>query len=462
VLLGAAAFAAALLVALLGLNAGADEPPGTPGSGTVELQLLGLSDLHGHLEPPAPGIGGVAWLGAWLDRLAESHPGRTIRVHSGDMVGASPLISSHFDHEPTIQAVNRMAFDVGTLGNHEFDRGGADALRMVNEATYPYISANVVDAETGEPVLPPYRVIERAGVKVGFIGVTTTASPYFLLDSAKRPYRWLDLSESVNRWVPVLRRQGVETIVVLAHAGAFQHGPKAIGEIVDEAPQIDDAVDVIIAGHTHSRLDLDVDGKLVVGALAYGTAVGQVRMTIDRATGDVTAKSAEVIPTRHQGIAPDPDLAAIVARYAKRVAPLADRVVGDAVHPLDTRAVDQVAADAQRAFAGADICLLNPGNTRSDLDAGPITYSEAAEIEAYEHPVLRLSMSGSDLLAAMAEQPGLVVSGRRDLDPNATYTVAANGIVAERPPFDRSSDREVLGTDLQALVAWLERARPRP
>jgi 5'-nucleotidase len=111
---GAAAFAAALLVALLGLNAGADQPTATKRGNTVELQLLGVNDFHGHLEPPEPGVGGAAWLGAWLNRAATSHPDRTIRVHAGDMVGASPLISSHFDDEPTIDATNQMGFDVGS------------------------------------------------------------------------------------------------------------------------------------------------------------------------------------------------------------------------------------------------------------------------------------------------------------------------------------------------------------
>src|SRR5215217_2495939 len=169
---GAAAFAAALLVALLGLNAGADQP-GEP-SGTVELQLLGVNDFHGHLEPPEPDLGGAAWLGAWLDRAATSNPERTIRVHAGDMVGASPLISSHFEDEPTIEAINRMGFDVGTLGNHEFDEGGAEMLRLVHRAHYPYIAANTVDRDTGEPILPPYQVVERGGVKVVFNGATTT------------------------------------------------------------------------------------------------------------------------------------------------------------------------------------------------------------------------------------------------------------------------------------------------
>jgi 5'-nucleotidase len=453
---GAAAFVAALLVALLGLNAGAEPPEPPPPSGFVELQLLGVNDFHGHLQPPQAGLGGAAWLGAWLNRAAASHPERTIRVHAGDMVGASPLISSHFKDEPTIEATNRMGFEVGTLGNHEFDEGGPEALRLVGRARYPYIAANTVTRDTGELILPPYRIVERSGVKVGFIGVTTEDTPYFLLSEFARQYRWTDISDAVNRWVPELQRQGVEAIVVLAHAGAFQQGAAAAGEIVDEASEMSDAVDVVVAGHTHSKLDVEVDGKLVVQALSYGVAFDQVRITVDRRTGDVVSKSALVVPTRHDGVSPDPGLAALVRRYARRVAPLGERVVGSTGRALDHEAVDRLAVDAQRAFAGADLAVLNPGNTRADLDAGPVTYAEAFEVHAYEHPVWRFRLSGAELAAALAEQPGLLVSGTTDFQSDAVYTVAANGIVAEREPFARGTDRQVVGTDLEALVAWLE------
>jgi 5'-nucleotidase len=461
---GAAAFAAALLVALLGLNAGAEQPAGTEEKRErfVDLQLLGMNDLHGHLEPPEPGLGGVAWLGAWLDRAAESHPGRTIRVHAGDMVGASPLISSHFHDEPTIEATNQMELDVGTLGNHEFDEGGAEALRLVRQARYPYIAANTVTREGGELILPPYEIVERDGVKVGFIGVTTIDTPHFLLSEFARQYRWLDLSDSVNRWVPELRSQGVEAIVVLAHAGGFHHGPDAaVGEVVDEAHEMDDAVDAIVAGHTHSRLNLEVDGKLVIEAFSYGVAFDRVHLRIDRRSGDVVEAVGRVLPTGHAGIEPDQELAELVDTYADRVAPLADRVVGHLPHDLDKPALDQTAADAQRAFAGADLGIMNPGNTRRPgLEAGAVTYAEAFEVHAYEHPVWRLRMRGADLMAAMAGQPKLLVSGPRELAPDAVYTVAANGIVAERAAFASAVERELVGTDLEALVAWLGQEWP--
>ena len=456
---GAAAFAAALLVALLGLNAGADQPSSTGRTGTVELQLLWVNDFHGHLEPPEPDVGGAAWLGAWLNRAASTHPEHTIRVHAGDMVGASPLISSHWHDEPTIEATNLMGFDVGTLGNHEFDEGGAEALRLAQLARYPYVGANTVTRDGGDLILPPYKVVERDGVKVGFIGVTTTDTPYFLLSEYARQFRWTDLSDAVNRYVPELQHQGVQAIVVLAHAGAFQEGDNAAGEVVDEARQMDPAVDVVVAGHTHSRLNLDVGGKLVVEALSYGVAFDRVKITVDRATDDVVQKSAVIAPTPHAGIKPDPELLSLVESYRKRVAPLANRVVGYAAHELDNEAVDRIAVDAQRAFAGADIAFLNPGNTRSDIDAGPITYSDAFEVQAYEHPVWRMHMEGSDLIELEADQPGLLVSRPSELRPDVVYTVAVNGIVAGRPPFDHGTDREKVGTDLQALVAWLQRHR---
>ena len=130
---GAAAFVAAILVALLGLYANADTPsslsrPGTTGD-RVKIRLLGVNDFHGHLEAPRAGVGGAAWLMAHLQKATV--PGRTIRVHAGDMVGASPLISSWFHDEPMMLAGNMFRFDVGTLGNHEFDEGGDELIRLL-------------------------------------------------------------------------------------------------------------------------------------------------------------------------------------------------------------------------------------------------------------------------------------------------------------------------------------------
>jgi 2',3'-cyclic-nucleotide 2'-phosphodiesterase (5'-nucleotidase family) len=171
-----------------------------------------------------------------------------------------------------------------------------------------------------------------------------------------------------------------------------------------------------------------------------------------------------VVPTKHAGIQPDPDLAALVDGYKRRVAPLASRVVGYASRDLDNAAVDRIAVHAQRAFAGADVAFLDSGNTRSDVEAGPITYADAFEVQAYEHPVWRLYLRGSDVLSVIRDQPNLLVSGppAEQIQPDATYTVAANGILLKRAPFDNPIEREQVGTDLQALVTYLARGSAAP
>jgi 5'-nucleotidase len=462
---GAAAFAAALFVALLGFNAGAEEPPPAdpPDDGPVELQLLGVNDFHGHLEPPELGLGGAAWLGAHLNQAARSHPDRTIRVHAGDMIGASPLISSHFQDEPTIEATNMMDFDVGAVGNHEFDEGGDELMRVLRGSRYQWLAANTVDPETGATFLPPYKVIERGGVRVGFIGVTTDDTPTWLLPEFKRDYRFLDISDTVNRWVPELRARGVEAIVVLAHSGAFQKGQSAAGEIADETAQMDDAVDVVVAGHTHSQLNFTVDGKLVVESFAYGTGYDRVKISVDRVTGDVIEKSAELATTTHAGTAPDPELASLVAEYASRVAPLGERVVGELDEELDSDELGELVADAQRAFAGADVAFVNGGDTRQPgMDAGEVSYEEAFLVHVYEHPVVRMTMRGSDVLAVWRSRGpvDLYESGLDAVRRDRTYTVAVNAVLAvgrRFGAFARGRDAERIGTDLEALVAWLGR-----
>jgi 5'-nucleotidase len=482
---GAAAFTAAILVALVGLYANAESPPPAESAkpeGRVKIRLLGVNDFHGHLEAPRPGVGGAAWLKAHLD--AATVPGRTIRVHAGDMIGATPLVSSWFHDEPSMLTANMLGFDVGTLGNHEFDEGGDELIRMLQGgrrtspgaykrdadgklvntsapeypgASYPYIAANSVDRE-GELDLPPYAVVERAGVRIGFIGVTTESTPKFLLRRHAERFRFTDVSDAVNRWVPVLRRRGVEAIVVLAHAGGptqdESDAPDFVGEIIEEAREMSSAVDAVIAGHSHSQLDIrvpNVDGngdKLIVEALSYGIAYDLVDLTIDRRTGDVVAKTGRIPGTPHD-VAGDERMAALVEGYRRRVAPLATKVLGSTDSAL-TRAggeLGRLAADAQREFAGTDAAVVNGGALRADIDSGPITYGEVADALAYDHPVMRVELRGRDL-EAFAAGSGFF-SGPERLEPERVYTVAASEMLL---PHGRP-----VGTEVEALAWYLER-----
>jgi 5'-nucleotidase len=302
--------------------------------------------------------------------------------------------------------------------------------------------------------------------------VTTPTAPRYLLPRFAGDLRFGDMSDAVNRQVPELRRRGVEAIVVLAHSGAPSQqgdGAKAHGQVVDEVRQRSDAVDVVGAGHSHTRIDLRIpnqadDGdKLVVESLSYGTAFDQVDMTLDRATGDVVSKRARIPRTWHAGLRPDPAVERILAGYRERLRPLAERVVGRAAGTLSASdGLGRLAAEAQRAFAKADVALVDAGSFRARIDAGPITYAELFETQAYDHPLVRMQLTGRELAGVLGSEEGrgLFRAGRTDLDPDTSYSVVANVLLTDAGPFrvlrEAAARGRELGSQVEALAAYVE------
>jgi 5'-nucleotidase len=498
---------------------GHHHPPKPPR--TVDLQVLGVNDLHGNLEPTAVSgqpAGGVAFLGSYLAAAKAQDPKGTIIAHAGDTVGASPLISSWFHDEPTIEATNLMDFDVGTLGNHEFDEGGTEMLRLIRGghrddgkqfkdgvdtsdpdfpgADYPYVSANVTYADSGKYVLPPFTIVKREGIPVGIIGVTTTETPSIVVPDAVAPFTFGDISDAVDKQVAVLHRRGVHTIVVLAHAGGFQDpGKDPAGEILDETRQMDPDVDLVVAGHTHSFLNTKVNNALVVQAYKYGTAFDKVTLTVDRRTRDVTASSADVVTTYDAGIIPAPALADLVQTFKDRIAPVASRVVGTSAGPATRDAtaagessLGDLIADAQAHGTGAPIALMNPGGIRADLKAGQLTFADLFAVQPFDNGMVSMQLTGAQIKAILEQQfqdagdKILQVSGIKEsydrtraagdritsltladgtaIDPAATYAVAENSFLATGGDgftvFKDGTGVTSFGTDVDAFEQYVE------
>lgn len=499
--------------------------------GTTNIQLLGVNDFHGNLEPPRTidgrSVGGAAYLDAYLDKYEAENPKRTIRVHAGDMVGASPLISSYFHDEPSVYSMNNMDFDVGTLGNHEFDEGGEEMLRLINGGQrsdgqqfktgvdgepvntsapdflgtdFPYIAANTVYKDSGKTVLPPYQIVKKNGVNVGFIGVTTLDTPNIVVPDAVAPFDYLDISETVDKYVKELRKKKVETIVVLAHAGGNQtSATEATGEILTETEQMSDAVDVVVAGHSHSELNLKVGNKLVVEAFSRGTAFDEVDMKVSRETKDVVSASADIVTTYNDAVTPDAETAALVAEYKEKITPISERVVGTAAEDVtrDANAAGESAlgnliADAQRDFAGADFAFMNPGGIRANIESGPVTFGELFTVQPFDNQVVRMELTGDEIYNLLEQQfqmdnngnprtrilqvsglefsydsqrpdgelvTGVTLPNGSPIDRNATYTIAANSFIATGGDgfsvFTQGRNPQTIGGDLDALEEYI-------
>jgi 5'-nucleotidase len=453
----------------------------------IRVQLLAINDFHGALETvPRPGdgrpIGGAAVMAAYLDarEAAATADGATsLRVGAGDLIGASPLVSGLLRDEPTIQALGQMRLRYSSVGNHEFDKGVAELRRLqaggcapakssglyasTNDpaaldpatgcfrgAAFQYLAANVLDSASGEPLFPPYAVERVGGVPIGFIGVVLRETPSIVVPSGVAGVRFLDEATTINRYAAELQQQGVRAIVVLIHQGGqgTRDGGPIRGEIVPIVEALDPTVSVVLSGHTHQFYQGTIARRLVTQAGSYSQGFADVRLTLDRATGEVTAKRAEIVDTladEPPGNAPDSALASLVARAAAQTAPLASRPIGTAVASV-TRAqsaagespLGDLVADAQRAALDTAVAFMNPGGLRTDLRAGPITYADIFAVQPFGNSLVRMTLSGAQVVRLLEQQW---------LDQPQPRVLQVSGITyawhPERPPGQRVDPTDV-------------------
>jgi 5'-nucleotidase len=501
--------ASLLLATSLGMGVATAKP-----SGTVDVQILSVNDFHGNLEPPAGSsgrigtvnAGGVEYLATHIANLRATNP-NTVVVSAGDMIGASPLLSALFHDEPTIEAFNQIGLDYNAVGNHEFDEGEAELLRMQNGGCHPvdgcidgddflgasftYLSANVVRKDNGKTLFQPYKVRSFAGAKVAFIGMTLEGTPSIVTPSGIANLEFKDEVETVNALVPELKAKGIETIVVLVHEGGFPSGgynecPGISGPIVDIANGFDDAVDVVISGHTHQAYNCVIDGKVVTSAASFGRIVTDIDMRIDRATGEVVSVSANNnIATRD--VTKDAGQTALIAKYNAIAAPLANRVIGSITAAItrtnnaagesalgDVIADGQLYATTDPALGGAVVAFMNPGGIRADLTYpsspagegdGNVTYGEMFTVQPFGNNLVTMTLTGAQIDTLLEQQfngcgtqnanrvlqvsagftyswsssapacskvdPATIKLGGVTIDPAASYRVTVNSFLAD-------------------------------
>ena len=403
----------------------------------LELQILSINDWEGSLEARRRddrAIGGAAMLAAYLDEWERRAAGRgasTVRVHAGDMIGASPPISGLLQDEPTIKLLDALRFAYGAVGNHEFDEGVAELLRLQHGGPHPktepvwgpfpgalfhrYLAANVVWRDTGKPIFPPYVVHEVEGVGVGFIGVVRRDTPTVVTPAGVREVEFLDEAETVNGYVDELRDLGVRAIVVLLHRGGFGDvdGGPVTRLIVPMIERMSPHVDAVITGDSHQGYWGQIAGKLVTQAFAKGEAFGAITLRIDRESGQVVSKAAEIVRTFHDQaeFPPDPAVAAMVAEFAAIVAPIVDRVVGSAASaitrersPAGESALGNLIADAQRWGMGTQIAFMNPGGIRDNVAAGPVTWGQLFNVQPFQNTLIRMTLTPEQIRRLLEQQ----------------------------------------------------------
>jgi 5'-nucleotidase len=454
------------------LPASANNDGGSGGSTTVKL--LAFNDFHGNLDPPTGSgglirtsldptnpqnvpAGGAEYLATHLDALGAGDPS-TLVVSAGDNIGASPLLSAAFHDEPTIEAFNAFGVDTSSVGNHEFDEGVVELFRMQYGACLPtpdscadgdfggadftYTAANVVNTDSGRPILPPYWIGEvpaakgSGKAKVGFIGMTLEDTASIVTASGIRGVEFRDEVESANALVPQLRRAGVEAIVVLVHEGGTQNGlynecRGLTGPIVEIATAgadgvaLDPEIDAVVSAHTHQAYNCSLPDpagqpRLVTSAASFGRLITEINLVVDRRGEVDRAATTAVNRIVTRDVPKDPELSALIAKYRTLVAPIANRKVGEITadllrqpdasgeSPLGNVIADaQLADTAPAAKGGAQLALMNPGGIRADLVFAPdgvVTYEEAFTVQPFNNYVVTMTLTGAQLDAVLEQQ----------------------------------------------------------
>ncbi|WP_235880357.1 bifunctional metallophosphatase/5'-nucleotidase [Polyangium aurulentum] len=466
------------------------------GAQLVEVQILGINDFHGNLEPPSGSggqivlpdstkvfAGGAAYMAVHMAALRAQNP-NTVAVSAGDLIGASPLISALFHDEPTIEAMNLMGLDINGVGNHEFDDGATELLRMQSGgchpvdgcadgtpfpgATFKFLSANVVvDKNTGKTLFPRYDIREFDGVKVAFIGMTLEGTPDIVTPTGIAGITFMDEVETVNKIVPELQAQGVEAITVVLHEGGMPTGaydacPGISGPIVEIATNMSDAVDVIVSGHTHQAYNCTIAGKLVTSAASQGRLITDIDLTIDKATGHVVDKKAKnTIVTRDVS---DPMVEMFVTNYKNLAAPLANKQVGtitaDFLRPLPPSkpvlsapgaliADSQLEATKPANLGGSQVAFLNPGGVRADLvykasgaepTDGIVTYGEIFTVQPFGNSLVVMTLTGDQIKAFLEQQFSMDAMGNTQtnllqVSEGFTYSYSLSAPIGSKVDF---------------------------
>ncbi|WP_344301427.1 bifunctional metallophosphatase/5'-nucleotidase [Nocardioides bigeumensis] len=509
------AAASALLVAAVAPGASAKPKPGGPAetkAKTTEVQILALNDFHGQLRPPdstssggrigTTPAGGAEYLAQYVRSLEETNP-NSLFVSAGDVIGATPLVSAIFHDEPTIEAMNLMGLDYNGVGNHEFDEGPEELTRMQEGGCHPvegcfggdgfegadfeFLAANVTYKDSGETIFPPFAIHEFPGVDVAVVGMTLEGTPNIVTAAATENLEFQDEADSVNALVPVLKKAGIETIVVLMHEGGSAGASlnettvnscaNPTGAAVDVIKRFNPEIDLVVTGHTNWALNcpnLAGTGIMVTGAASVGRVVTDVDLTISRATKEVVSASINNVIVERTEFAPAADITELINHYGEIAAPIENRVIGTASAALSRTnnaygesSLGDIIADAQLwATSGpgwshgapAVVSFMNSGGIRAAIDAGPITYGEAFSVQPFANVLVTMDMTGTQIDDLLEQQfsggngvlqiPASLTYDRSEsaptgskvsnvringvlLDPATTYRVTVNNFLAD-------------------------------
>lgn len=407
------------LVAMVALLAAATSGAARNPRREVLLTVLHTSDLHGQVLPVdaagRPHGGSLAQVASLVRRVRATAPGPVLVLDSGDALQGSPLeVFNHVEWgepSPTITAMNTIGYAAMAVGNHEFNFGRALLERARGEASFPFLSANIVDAASGAPAFEPYRIFELAGVKVGVLGLTTPAVPGWEQPDHIAGLEFEPIVAAARTWVAELAAR-TDLVIVLAHSGL---------ERLDADGQFDDSddenfvrrlaqvpgIDVLLAGHTHRDVAPEViDGVIVAQPRDRATSVVRLELKFARTSSSGWRLAGWDGAIEHPaGLPPDPAIERAAAPAMARVEQVLDVPIGGVSSQLTVAgcrvhdcAVVDLLHTVQLAASGADLSLASLlTDATPDTGPGQVTRRWIHTLYVYPNELVTVRVTGAEV-----------------------------------------------------------------
>lgn len=447
-----------------------------PGGRTVEVQVLGLSETHGQLNPlsqrnadgSSTAVGGAAALATYLENEEAENP-RTLTVDSGDFM-QGPAISSYFEGKPTVEVYNEIGVDSVAVGNHEFDWGRDALAQRISEAEFSFLANNIVEDATGEQPegIAPYKVVNLKGVKVGVIGVGNPDTKNVTLPEATEGLSFLNIEETaaeVAGTVEELQKKKVQTIIVTPHMGLESETEGPLAEMLGLLPaNAADEIDFVLGGHIPLDITTEINGIPVMQPLGNTRGYADVTLTVDRKTKDVVGYEASSDRVLTDSVAPDAAVKEIVDRYQAELNEALGETVGEATTSIlrgQTRGVESemgnFVTDSMRTyFPDVDFAFTNAGGLRADIDEGLITLEEIYAVLPFNNTLVTMDLTGAQVEQVLEEgansQYGTVqVSGLTwAYDADAPFGDRVTRVTVDGEPIDQDATYKIATNNFMA------------
>ena len=438
-------------------------PSPAPTSSTVTLTVLYTSDEHGWMEGVEPGRGAAEMVGLWNQNgYAKQGP---VLILSGGDNWTGPAISTWFSGESMVDVMNAAGYQASAIGNHDFDFGLEGLRARLDQADFPYLAANLVDAATGQVPSDlgwqPYTVIEEGGLRIGVIGLSNPITPLVTNPKNVEGFDFTDPEQALRDTMPLVKAENVDLTVVVSHLCL----PEAMGLSKTLAEL---GIALIGGGHCHEEGARQMGDVVVLGGGQFMESYAYAVFSVD--PQDNTFQVNDLGTVDNQKGKADPEIASIIQDWKGQTDAELNVSIGylkTTIGRQSSRMASLITESWLQEFPDADVALTNWGGMRDMIPSGSVTISNLISVMPFDNTIVSVRMTGAQLLSMLATDLAvgglrhengkwIVKSSGEKIDPAATYTVLVNDFM-----FNGGDGYEELATyDPQAIETGLDWRQP--